>query len=256
MPHLRESFKYGMILGGAILLANSISGCNVIGVGPGEYPHIGPLQTETVSAKAGKAKSVHVHLQMAAGHLTITGGAKQLLDGTISYNVPDWKPDMSYNVSGAEGTLMLMQPESNHSTLGGVKYDWQLHFSNDVLLSMAIEMGAGDSDLDFSGMQLRDLSVEAGAGNGTVDLSGPWKQNGSATFEAGVGSLHLKLPRDVGVHVTIDGGLGSVSAPGFQRDGAAYVNDLYGKSPITLEIHIEGGVGSVDLELVGSRGVV
>jgi hypothetical protein len=234
----------------ALAFTLGIVGCTITA------PNLGPVQTETVSANAGQAKSVHVHLQMAAGHLTITGGAKHLVDGKISYNVPDWKPDMSYNLSGDSGTLMIMQPESNHSTIGGVKYDWQLQFSNDVPLSMAIEMGAGDSNLDFSGIQLRDLSIEAGAGNGTVNLGGPWKHNASATFEAGVGSLELKLPRDVGVHVTVDGGLGSVSAPDFKRDGDAYVNDAYGKSPITLEVHIEGGVGSVNLALVGQRPVV
>jgi hypothetical protein len=254
MRNARRNLRSGIFLVGASALLASASsvmfGCTIA------PPNLGPLQTETVSANAGAAKSVHVHLQMAAGRLTLSGGAKHLLDGTISYNVPDWKPDMSYNVSGDSGTLMLMQPESTHTTMGGVKYDWQLHFSNDVPLSMSIEMGAGDSNLDFSGMQLRDLSVEAGAGNGNVDLSGPWKQSASVTFQAGVGSLRLKLPRDAGVHVTVDGGLGSVSAPDFKRDGDAYVNDVYGKSPVTLEVHIEGGVGSVSLELAGSRPIV
>ena len=32
-----------------------------------------------------------------------------------------------------------------------------------------------------------------------------------------------------------------------KKDGDRYVNEAYGKSPITVELHVEGGVGSIDL---------
>lgn len=250
---LRRKLQGALILTGAAALAAGISGC-FIGGGHGPLASPGELQTENLSVPPGKAKSVHVHLQMAAGELNITGGAQHLLDGTISYNVADWKPDMTYNVSGGSGTLMIMQPEASHTTLGGVKYVWDLHFSDKLPLDIAVEMGAGKSDLNLSGMNLESFDMEAGAGDATVDLTGPWKKNFSASFQGGVGQVRLKLPREVGVHVLIDGGLGSINAPDFKRDGDAYVNDAYGKSPITLQIHVEGGVGQVDLELADARG--
>ena len=43
------------------------------------------------------------------------------------------------------------------------------------------------------------------------------------------------------------GGIGSVSAHGLKKDGDAYVNDAYGKSPVTIDMTIHGGVGSINL---------
>ena len=40
----------------------------------------------------------------------------------------------------------------------------------------------------------------------------------------------------------------NVNAPGFQRDGNAYVNSAYGKSPVTLTLDIQGGIGTINLE--------
>lgn len=253
--NLRRKTRRAMMLAGAAALAMGVSGC-IIGSGNGPLAGTGPVQTESISVPAGRAKSVTVHLKMAAGQLEISSGADKLLTGKISYNVADWKPDLSYNVDGSHGTLMIMQPEAHHTNLGNIKYDWDLRFSNKTPLDVSVEMGAGQSDLSLAGLQLENLDMEAGAGNATVDMSGPWKKNLTATFQAGVGSLHLKLPREAGVRVTIDGGLGSVDAPDFQKDGDAYVNAAYGKSPVTLEIHIEGGIGSVNLELTGTAGPV
>ena len=214
------------------------------------------MQTEKVSVPLAAAKSVDVHLKMAAGELDISGGSPQLLDGTIKYNVPDWKPDVSYSVHEGKGALMVMQPEASHTTFGGVKYTWDLHLNNAVPLDVAVEMGAGNSTLNFSSTTLRSLNVEMGAGNSTVDLTGDWKHNVTASIQGGVGEAHLRLPRDVGVRVTVDGGLGSVDAPDFKKNGDEYVNDAYGKSGVTVEVHVTGGIGEVYLELGGARAIV
>lgn len=232
-----------------------VSGC-IIGGGRGPVARTAEMQTENLSVPLGAAKSVDVHLQMAAGELDISGGSPQLLDGTIKYNVPEWKPDVSYSVHDGNGALMVMQPEASHSTIGGVKYTWNLHLTNAVPLNVAVEMGAGNSTLNFSSITLRNLDVQMGAGNSTVDLTGDWKQNVTASIQGGVGEAHIKLPRDVGVRVTVDGGLGSVDAPDFKKDGDEYVNDVYGKSKVTVEVHVTGGIGEVYLELMGVRPIV
>ncbi|MGH9729767.1 MAG: toast rack family protein [Candidatus Acidiferrales bacterium] len=232
-----------------------LSGC-IVGSGHGPLAKTGEMQTENVSIPLSAAKSVDVHLQMSAGEINISGGSPQLLDGTIKYNVPDWKPDVSYSVNDGKGALMVMQPEASHTTIGGVKYTWDLHLNNAVPLDVAVEMGAGNSTLNFSSLTLRNLDVQMGAGNSIVDLTGDWKQNVTASIQGGVGEAHIKLPRDTGVRVTVDGGLGSVNAPDFKKDGDSYVNDAYGKSKVTVEVHVTGGIGEVYLELSGTRPIV
>lgn len=258
MKTRKRAVKDLALLAMASLFALGISGC-IVGSGSGPLMHVGEMQTENISVPTGVAKSVHAHLQMAAGELNISGGSSapsKLLDGTISYNVPEWKPDLSYSVDGGQGSLMIMEPEQHHTALGGVKYTWNLHFNNKVPLDLTVEMGAGDSKLDLAELELRNLDVQVGAGDATIDLTGDWKQDVSATIQGGVGEVRVKLPRDLGVRVTVDGGLGSVSAPGFKRDGDDYVNDATGKSKVTVEVHISGGIGQVYLELGGSHQIV
>jgi hypothetical protein len=47
--------------------------------------------------------------------------------------------------------------------------------------------------------------------------------------------------------VNAEGGIGAVNAHGLKRDGDAYVNDAYGKSPTTIDMTIHGGVGEINL---------
>ena len=243
--------------GAGVALAMALGICGCVFEGPDSMPRPGPMQTENLSVPMSDGtKSVHVHLQMAAGQINVSGGSSKLMDGTVSYNVPEWKPDMSYNVNDGEGSLMVMQPEEHHTTMGGPKYEWDLHFNNKVPLEMAVKMGAGDSKLDLADLTLQNLDVQVGAGNATIDLTGGWKQDVSADIQGGVGEVHVKLPRDIGVRVTVEGGLGSVEAPDFKRDGNDYVNDATGKSKNTIEVHISGGIGKVYLEMGESHTVV
>lgn len=233
----------------AFLCALGISGCFIGDGGP--MVHTGPMQTENPSVELAGAKTVHAHLKMAAGELDVSGGSSKLMDGTVSYNVPEWKPDISYSVNGGTGSLMVMQPEQNHTTMGGVKYEWDLHFNDKVPLELAIEMGAGESKLNLADLALQNLDVQVGAGDSTIDLTGNWKQDVSVSIQGGVGEVHVKLPRDIAVRVSVEGGLGSVEAPDFQRDGSDYVNGAVGKTKNTIEVHISGGIGEVHLELGG-----
>ncbi len=86
-----------------------------------------------------------------------------------------------------------------------------------------------------------------GAGQFTADLTGDWKKDLDAEIHGGVGHAIILLPEDVGVRVHATGGIGSISSGGLKRDGDEYVNDMYGKSPVTLRLDVSGGVGNIDL---------
>ena len=217
----------------------------------GEKTRTGELKTDTQSVRLGSAKSVSVELKMGAGDLKVKGGAGGLMAGTFSYNVPSWKPKIEYRESGDRGTLTIEQPAGGHSNFGDTKYSWALQLNNKLPMDLHVEMGAGSSELALGDLSLTKLHVEVGAGRSIVDLTGDGKHDVDAHIEGGVGNATVKLPRNVGVRVTVEGGLGSVSAPDFRRDGDAYVNEEYGKSPFTVKVRVEGGIGKVTLELSG-----
>jgi hypothetical protein len=111
-------------------------------------------------------------------------------------------------------------------------------------------VGAGNTDLQLGTLNLSRLTVNSGAGHTTVDLSGTPRQTLEATINGGVGNTIVRLPAATGVRVVATGGLGKVTANGFTVNGDTYTNDIYGKTPVTLNITVKLGVGNVSLEMV------
>jgi hypothetical protein len=144
--------------------------------------------------------------------------------------------------------LEVAQPGSGSST-SNTRNEWDLHLNNSVPMEMNVNMGAGRTVLTLSGLALSRLELNMGAGETTVDITGDWKKDVDAQIHGGVGRATIRLPKDVGVRVVAQGGLGAINADGFQKQGEAYVNDQYGKSPVTLRVEVEGGVGEINLEL-------
>jgi hypothetical protein len=224
----------------------TICGCNL----GGDRVTTSEMHKESKTVAVGAAKSVQVSLNMKAGELKVGGGATQLLEAGFNYNVPEWKPEVKYELSGSVGNLEVEQPGSGSST-SNTRNDWDLHFSNKMPMEMTVNIGAGRATLTLSGLALSRLELNMGAGETTVDLTGDWKKDLSAQIHGGVGRATIRLPKDVGVHVVAQGGLGAINASDFQKQDDAYVNDQYGKSPVTLRIEVEGGVGEINLELGG-----
>jgi hypothetical protein len=217
-----------------------------------EHQRVGELRTESQSVKLGRANSVRVVLQLGSGELKVSGGAADLLEARFTYNVLERKPRVEYVERGDQGRLNVEEPSGTHNSTGDSKYNWDLRLNNGVPMDLSVNMGAGTSALNLGGLSLRTLDFNLGAGTAVVDLSGNWKQNFAAEMNGGAGSAIIKLPREVGVRVQASGGLGTIRAPGFKKEGGAYVNEAYGKSPITLRLEVHGGVGEINLEMAGT----
>ncbi len=229
-----------------LLAVVAICGCNM----RGDRVPTGEMRKESKTVAVGTAKSVQVSLSMKAGDLKVGGGANDLMDADFTYNVAEWKPEVKYEVGGSVGNLEVTQSGSG-SYDSNTQNDWDLHLSNKTPMEMTVNMGAGRAGLTLSGLDLSRLELNMGAGETTVDLTGAWKHDLSAKIQGGVGRATIRLPKEVGVHVDAQGGLGSINAGDFKKQGDAYVNDLYGKSPVTLNIEVQGGVGEINLVLAG-----
>jgi hypothetical protein len=236
-----------MKIGGmlAILASLALSACTSSG-------QVGELQQTTRNVDLGGAKTVQALIQMGAGDLTITGdGASPLLAASFDYNIPVWKPEVNYTVSGDVGQLEVQQPAGIelNTNLANYQYQWVLRFNDQVPLDMNVRLGAGISSLMLGGMSVERLDVQTGAGEATLDLTGNWQNNLAATITGGVGNLTIKLPKDTGARVTVSGGLGDIIANGVKQDGDGFVNDAYGSSDHTLLIDVKGGMGKVNLQV-------
>jgi hypothetical protein len=219
-----------------------IAGCNV------EDWDVGPPQSELQTVKRGEANAARVEIEMPAGELSVGGGATELLEADFSYPSRSSKPQVEYEVSAGQGRLTIRQPHAVHSH-GSGHNRWDLHLSNKVPLELKVNQGAGRAKLMLGGLSLSRLDVDIGAGETLVDLAGDWKNDLTANIEGGVGRATVRLPSDVGVRASAHGGIGAINVRGLKRDGDAYVNEAYGKSPITVKVQVKGGVGEINLEL-------
>jgi hypothetical protein len=219
--------------------------------GGGTQQEVGKMQRESKSVDPKDAQSVRAQLKMGAGELNLTGGADQHMEGDFSYNVADWKPKVSYNVSGDEGNLLVKQGGSEGSNLTGeARNEWDVSLNDELPTDLVVQMGAGESDLDLDSLALTGLKLQMGAGKTTVDLTGDYAQGFSAIIQGGVGEATVMLPSGVGVKAKAQGGLGKIDAKGLERVGDSYVNDAYGESDVTINVDVQGGVGKINLEVV------
>src|SRR5919107_4131243 len=219
--------------------------------GGGTQQEVGKMQHDSKSVAPENADSARAQLKMGAGELHLTGGADQLMEADFSYNVSEWKPKVSYDVSGKKGELVVKQGSANGGDLsGGARNEWDISMNDELPTDLVVRVGAGESDLDLDSLTLTGLDLRMGAGKTTVDLTGDYAKGFGATIEGGVGEATVLVPSEVGVRVRAEGGLGKINAEGFQREGEAYVNDAYGDSDVSVDVDVQGGVGSINLEVV------
>jgi hypothetical protein len=204
------------------------------------------MQHQSRTLERQNAKSVHASLEASAGEFTISGGSSHLLDADFNYSDSYQMPRVEYNVANGIGQLNISQDDQG-THFGNSHNEWNLRFSNDVPLELKVEMGAGRGQLRLRDVPVTRLDMSMGAGQVDLDLTGDRKSDLIGDLEGGVGQATIRLPRNVGVIVRASGGIGSVNAHGLRHDGDEYTNDAYGKTPATIHLKVEGGVGQITL---------
>ena len=253
----------GLIL--LVFISILVAGCNL------QSLDVGQLRTESETVELGPAEQVIAEIALGAGKLEIGGGASALMEADFTYNVDEFEPEVTYEVTGGTGRLAVHQPSIENRfpvNPDDIRYEWILRLNEQTPLDLDVSMGAGegvlelkdlnlgrldfqggagDINIDLSGSTVEDLAVQIGAGNVVIDLSGNWQQDLAADLQGGVGTATILLPSDVGVRARVSGGLGQVTAPGLNKNGELYTNDAYGESAVTLDLDIEGGIGEITL---------
>jgi len=244
--------RYGVVSLSIFMMAATIvlaGACST--QGGGTQQEVGKMQHDSKSVDPKNANSARAQLKMGAGKLNITGGADQLMEAEFSYNVSEWKPEVSYDVSGKKGELVVKQGSANGGNLsGGARNEWDISMNDEMPTDLVVRLGAGESNLDLDSLTLTGLDLRMGAGKSTVDLSGDYARDFDATIEGGVGQATVLLPSGIGVKAKAAGGLGKINAKGLKKVGDSYVNEAYGESDTNLSVDVKGGVGEINLKVV------
>jgi hypothetical protein len=227
-----------IIAGAVLLLLGFAAAC--------EEP--GPAIRETKTVGLDGATRAEVRLQMGAGELRLNSADQSaLLEASFEFNRERLRPEVTYRVIGDKGVLDVRHGRSRGIHIGNTRNRWDLVLGRAVPLDLDIDLGAGHSELDLRDLKLERVEIDMGVGEVNLDLRGPHAKGFSVKIDGGVGSAKLRLPAEVGVRVKVDGGLGSVNPHGLVKRNGAYVNDAYGTSPVTIDVDINAGIGSLDL---------
>jgi hypothetical protein len=203
-------------------------------------------KVESIDKK--EAKSVRMSVKMPAGDLAMSGGAESLLNADFSFGTSWSAPTIEYSVNKGEGELRIEQGGGG-TLMSNSDNTWNLKVSDSIPVDLSIDIGAGRGVLRFAKVDLTRLELNIGAGQADVDLSGERAKDLEAEIQGGVGEATIRLPKDVGVVATVHGGLGSIDTHGLKEEDGQYVNAAYGKSPTTIHLSVNGGIGSIKLQL-------
>src|SRR5215207_4439894 len=91
---------------------------------------IGEMQRESQTVDLENAQSVVADLRMGAGELNVTGGSDAMMEADFSYNVAEWEPEVSYDVSGDTGELIVEQGSGEGVPVGGdARNEWEVRLN-------------------------------------------------------------------------------------------------------------------------------
>jgi uncharacterized protein DUF2154 len=195
-------------------------------------PQVGPDVKESITVQDPKSEMTRLSISFGAGKLTLSPGAKNLVDGTVIYNVEDLKPEViesGSNIEIKQGNLTGLPPVRD------MKNEWELQLG-DAPMELVLAAGAYDGTIDLGGLSLKGLDVKDGAshvdlsfskpnavdmsilqyttGASDVKLTGLANANFSTmTFSGGAGNFTLDFSGDLqrDAVITVDSGFGNVS---------------------------------------------
>jgi N-terminal domain of toast_rack, DUF2154/Domain of unknown function (DUF5668) len=194
------------------------------------------------------ANSIDASIQSPAGLLTVEGGSSRALEADFNFAESYGAPVVDYHVASGVGQINVTQ--DHDSPHFGISHnDWNLRLNNAIPVALKVEMGAGEGRLHLRDVPVTNLTLNMGAGRVMVDLTGDRKKDVDADIEGGVGEATVRLPRSIGVIAHAEGGIGGISAPDFRKQDSEYTNAAYGKTPVTIRLKVEGGVGSIKLQM-------
>jgi hypothetical protein len=202
---------------------------------PAARMQTGETQTLNISepaAPAGQGNTpAQISITMGAGNLQIASGATGLIEGSVKYNVAEWKPVVSHQGS----TLSITQGTnfSNQLPPQNVVNDWQLKLGQ-TPTDLTINAGAYDSTLNLGGIPLTGLTINDGASNANITFTTPNPARMQhLAYKTGASTINLT-------------GLGNANFADMSFEGGAgsYTLDFSGKLQQPSIVRISSGVSN------------
>lgn len=216
------------------------------------------LVVEELAVPVPEDLPAQVVLQFGAGELRIApGGPTPLIAGTARYDIEELKPQL--NVRGndirlSSGELDEM-PSLNFNFDRDLTNRWDLELGT-APMTLALQAGAFDGDLELGGLDLRWLSVSSGASSLEINFSEPnLGQMGDMRVSTGASDVSIRGLANANFEaLTFDGGAGNFEldfSGELKRDAQVEISaalsslSLVIPSEINARIRVDGALADV-----------
>lgn len=194
--------------------------------------------TENISIDYPQTESAKLEMTLdAAGYIELSPGASKFVEGTISYDTPEWKP----HVATAGDTVSIEQRQEIETYFhSNFRNRWSLMVGDAKPFSLDIRAGAGKAQWNIGGLPITRMYLSTGAGSHRVSFN---KANPSVMksleVKAGAGELSMDRLLDANLEsLGISGGVGSVD---LDFSGEKLLRSMY--------VSLENGVGSLQIRV-------
>jgi len=134
-----------------------------------EQVKAGPEVKESITVTNPKSDETRLSLSFGAGDLKLSPGAKNLVDGTVVYNVEDLKPEVvedGNSIKIKQGNFNGIPP------FDGMKNEWDLKLGKSPM-DLTIDAGAYSGEYELGGLALKSLTISDGAADVSLSFSKP-----------------------------------------------------------------------------------
>ncbi len=214
------------------------------------------IQPRTLAEPLQGATRADVTLRFGAGHFAVGSlgqGSDQLAE--FSYGGPaDLQPEATYQVQGGVAQLeyglrgrepTFAFPPFTERGSGSPSLDVRL--SPDVPMSLTLQTGAADSQIDLSQLTVTSLDVQTGATTTFLRLP---QSAGTTTahVQGGASTVTIEVPQDVAAQIQYAGGLSTLNVDPSRFPsvgGQTYRSPNYDTAQNRVDLRIDVGAATV-----------
>lgn len=205
-----------------------------------------PSEGEKFDVALREAKSVRYRFSHGAGHIVITGGAPagRALVGSSAVGLKE--------TTRSEGDRLEVRIEAGASFVpfvGPSDGRWRFQLSQEVPVTLKVETGASQLDMDLTNVLASHIELETGASNSNVTM--PARGVSLLDLEAGAASINVTIPQGVAGRIRIKEGLTSLSVDKDrfpQIDSRLYQSPDFDTAANRAEVSVEAGLGSITIK--------
>lgn len=199
----------------------------------------GPTQTDDITVAVPDTRdTVDLKLTFGAGKLKlVSADQSQLVTGTATYNVPDFKPIIEIDDNQVEIKQGDLEISGIPNFKNNIKNEWELNLAKDTPLNLKINAGAYSGRYELGGLALENLSITDGASDVNLSFDEPNPAE-MTTLRYNTGASTVTLENL---------GNANFSALIFQGGAGTYKLDFNGELKQDAVVNIEAGVSTVVL---------